>query len=150
MAYCPKCGTEMPDEAKFCMKCGGQISAERSKSGFPIAGGILVILAASFVFINGLYYLIYMTSSYWHFGIGGIILGIICIIGFALGMAGGISSLTRKNFVSAVIGASFVVAGGSVSLVVPFSILPGMVSFVLGVIGLIFIAISKKEFSNKT
>jgi len=150
MAYCPKCGTEMPDEAKFCMKCGGQISAERSKSGFPIAGGILVILAASFVFINGLYYFLYMTSSYWHFGVSGIILGIICIIGFALGMAGGISSLTGKNFVSAVIGASFVVAGGSVSLVVPFSILPGMASFMLGVIGLIFIAISKKEFTNKT
>lgn len=29
--YCPKCGTELPDDAVFCMKCGTNIAAERQK-----------------------------------------------------------------------------------------------------------------------
>lgn len=149
----------MPDEANFCIKCGEQIGAERPKSGFPLTGGILVILAASFVLISGLIYLLYFTiyssMSYgyyypWYYGGWSLILGIMCIIGFALGIVGGISSLTRKNFVVAVIGASFVIVGGSISLLTPFAILLGIVSFVLGILGLILIAISKKEFANKT
>lgn len=165
MTHCPKCGTEMPDEAEFCMKCGRRISAEIPSSGFPIAGGILVILAASFAFVNGLIYLHYsiccnswdlahiqQTSIYypWYYSGWSLILGIFCIIGFAWGLVSGILSLTRKNYVVAVTGASFVIAGGAIGLMTPFTILLGMACFILGVIGLIFIAISKEEFTNKT
>ena len=25
--FCPKCGTQMPDDAKFCIKCGTKLTA---------------------------------------------------------------------------------------------------------------------------
>jgi hypothetical protein len=29
--YCPKCGTQLPDDAAFCMKCGTNIGAQKSE-----------------------------------------------------------------------------------------------------------------------
>src|SRR5512137_245403 len=34
--YCPKCGTQLPDSADFCMKCGVNIAAEtQEKAASP-------------------------------------------------------------------------------------------------------------------
>jgi hypothetical protein len=33
--YCPKCGTQLPDDAVFCMKCGTNLTAEKEKQQAP-------------------------------------------------------------------------------------------------------------------
>lgn len=39
--YCPKCGSQLPDDAAFCMKCGANIGAARSDQAAAYTGPIL-------------------------------------------------------------------------------------------------------------
>lgn len=38
MVFCTKCGTSLPDDAKFCAKCGAPITAPGSAGGAPAGG----------------------------------------------------------------------------------------------------------------
>ena len=63
---CPKCGTELPDEATVCTNCGeqlvktneeAQVKSEvvnEEQTGFSITGFILSIASIIFVFINSI------------------------------------------------------------------------------------------------
>ena len=59
MAYCKKCGSELPDDAKYCTKCGESVE-QKKKWGWAILG--------LFLFVDGLTVL---------FGIVGLIIGLI-------------------------------------------------------------------------
>jgi hypothetical protein len=45
--YCPKCGTQLPDDAAFCMKCGTSIGAAQPKQGAVSTAPILAPLGAT-------------------------------------------------------------------------------------------------------
>lgn len=49
MAYCRKCGAEMPDTAKFCKKCCTEVE-KKTSWGWGIAGLILVVIGLTMMF----------------------------------------------------------------------------------------------------
>lgn len=59
---CPKCGKELPDNAKFCMDCGYSIEKTSSgNSNLFSNGSIFIIIIAAILVIGGIFIL---TSSF--------------------------------------------------------------------------------------
>ena len=56
MAFCPKCGAEVPDGAAFCPKCGTQVSAlpKAEKKDYSGVGGILVLAGGILCLISSI------------------------------------------------------------------------------------------------
>jgi len=172
--YCPNCGKKVLDEdAIFCPYCskplriglnaGSQplsFTQTKKHSSFPTAAGILSIISACIVIIFGIlgfqsfasnypYYINYRYAIpyffYDDFFIG--LLGTIC---FGLGLTSGILSIKRKRFALSIIGSSlllvtalYILTEGGVSL--------GLLAipiFILSILSVVFIAISKGEFTN--
>src|SRR5215471_18249888 len=46
--FCSKCGAEVPEESKFCNKCGGNF-----KTGFQISNGAMLVAAVAAVIALG-------------------------------------------------------------------------------------------------
>lgn len=42
MSFCTKCGVELPEDAKFCHKCGRKIDGKTIKEEFEVVGSELV------------------------------------------------------------------------------------------------------------
>ena len=54
MAFCPNCGSRVPDGAKFCTNCGTNlVEEEKKKKGIPAAAGILAVLMLLAVLCGG-------------------------------------------------------------------------------------------------
>ena len=49
MAYCRKCGAEMPDDAKFCPKCGTGVE-QKPSWGLLIVGLLLLTIGLTTLF----------------------------------------------------------------------------------------------------
>ena len=45
--FCPKCGFELPDDAMFCMKCGGNLAAPKPKEASASTGPVLAPTGAT-------------------------------------------------------------------------------------------------------
>lgn len=146
--YCPKCGKEVSEEANFCPNCGSQIKIVLAKkSSFPIAAGILEIIAACVCMLIGilgiLVPLVVMLT-----------LGIFGFVGFAFGLTGGILKIKRKSFALAIIGSCMVQLSGFIMLITTalscdifiVGLVYGMPIIILSNLSLIFTAISKQEF----
>ncbi len=106
----------------------------RKETWLPIAAGILSIIAGAIELFGGLIFSALaslITSLFWMpelgalFGVPLIIIGIVAIIG-------GICSLTRRAW-------GMALAGAICSLFLPHVI-------ILGILAIIFVAISKQEF----
>jgi hypothetical protein len=168
---CPTCGKESPIEnAVYCSFCSKPLKLHK-RTPLPIAAGVLttlgssiVIIAAVMALVSSLFYLIIgydfkisisFTSGYLLF------IGVLGIIAFAFGLGGGISIFKRTNIVTSIVGLSLLIASGimlSVSYIwtadLTNSLFPmspiwiiGILTIVLSILGLIFVAISRKEFS---
>lgn len=168
---CPRCGKEsLIQDAIYCSYCSKPLKLHK-RTALPITAGVLTTLSSSIVVIaavmsmfSSLFYLIIgydfkisisFTSGYLLF------IGILGIIAFAFGLGGGINTFKRTNILSSIFGLSLLIASGvmlSVSYIwiadltnslFPMSLIwiIGFVTIVLSVLGLIFIAISRKEFS---
>lgn len=100
----------------------------------PLIGGILVILASIGYLVVGAVFV--AGGSMWSTidmdwgGAGLAVCGAVVLILGVVALLGGVFAIQRKNFVLALLGAIFV--------------LPS----ILGIIGLILIAVSKSEFKN--
>lgn len=57
---CPKCGKQIPDDAKFCMDCGYSFDKNESSNLFS-NGSIFLILIAAILVIGGIFII---TSSF--------------------------------------------------------------------------------------
>jgi hypothetical protein len=159
------------DVALFCPYCGTELALpstptpSKKDTGFPIAAGILTMIAASISAIVGL---IGMASfigsiSYSSFPITAYVapyyqllfVGIFSILALAFGLTGGIFSLKRKYFAFSLIGMYIVFVSGVVTMTasalmensswvvgLPF----GLPVVILSILSVSFTAISKSEF----
>lgn len=105
----------------------GPQQQQKKESAMPVAGGVLVL-------IGGILYLgaggvLVVGSSAFLFG-GGVLCGAVVLVLGVLGILGGIFAMQRKSFAIALIGGIFTVPT------------------ILGLIGLILIAVSKDEFKS--
>ena len=169
--FCPKCGKGIEKDQKFCPDCGQVLTLPSSpqqtpvapfhyqkNTNKPVAGGILLIIAAVFCLIASVFVIIFKSysysydysypySSYSYFNWWIIIVVIFEIWGFAIGLAGGIFSLKRNHFPIAIIGASFVLVAGCFDFIGTFIL--GIIILILGILSTIFIALSKNEFRSR-
>jgi hypothetical protein len=146
---CPVCNEIIMEGKNFCPNCGYKLSSLGKRTGKPIAGGILLLIAACFCFAAAIFSLFRMIGIF-YYGFGGpflLIIVIFLIWGFSIGLAGGIFSLKRKNFPVALLGASFVLVAGCLDFF--GTIVLGFVILILAILSTIFIAISKNEFLMK-
>ena len=156
---CPHCGRIFTvEDAIFCPYCSKPINQKFIRTGKPIASGILLIISACLSLLVGIpsiliiasYPSIYFPSLYVTFWI---IIGLWSILSFGFGLAGGIYSLKRTHFGLSLIGSSFLVATGVMTLIslfisyftTSFGFI-GVPLLILAILGTIFVAISKNEF----
>lgn len=90
------------------------------KTGFPIAAGILTIIAASLTIVNALLLVIQIgniSSIIYYFEhnlswlVFALFVGIWHFVAFGLGLTGGIFSIKRKRFTLVIVGISFLMVG---------------------------------------
>jgi hypothetical protein len=148
-------------DAVYCPYCSKPVrEISRSKTGFPIAAGIMTILAACiFVPIGALFLGAYVWYSIqgFHDGLEVLVTGFFSILGFAFGLASGILSLKRKYFAVALAGQSLVILSGFIMIfgmamrryspALTDGLIFGVPIIGLVILSLIFVAISKQEFS---
>jgi RNA polymerase subunit RPABC4/transcription elongation factor Spt4 len=157
MKICPKCDDVIEEEKNFCSNCGYSFIQSKKKTGKPIAGGILIIIAACFCLVSGFWaifkiytawetYTIFDYSSTLYYGLWWFMAVqlIFLIWAFSIGLPGGIYALSRKKFSVSIIGASFVIVGGCLDLFGTFFL--GIVILILGILGTVFIGTSRNEF----
>lgn len=170
--FCPECGEEVSGDALFCPECGARITraaarapprerpAAEEKRGQRIAGGVLTIIAACLLFIVGI------IGIWSYYGGWATLVGLLGLLGFAFGLAGGILTLTRKVFALAIIGVVLVMVVGILSCI-PISYTSSYYSyysgysyytsylylwplgfpiFLFSLLGVIFTAVAKQDF----
>ncbi|MCU0852058.1 MAG: zinc ribbon domain-containing protein [Thermoplasmata archaeon] len=151
---CNWCGTYNKTSANFCSNCGRdpyrvspydagsawEPPQESPNTSAPLIGGILAILAGVLSLGQGV---IYSVASDIAYTMGYDAGGFLCMcggLGILFGLAsivGGIFSIQRKNFGLAVIGAVLGMIGFGF-----------VIGFLLGLIAVILIAISRVEFRD--
>ena len=160
--FCRHCGKEIGAYCTSCPSCGEPVSDTRvssihepprhddlyawaspalvrSESSLPIVAGIFLVLAGILALGQGLIYAVANSIAVSAYGYG----GDLCMCGgldivFGLGsIGGGILCFSRSSFVFAVIGAVLGMLG-----------LGFFVGSLFGLIGLIFLAVSRNEFTS--
>lgn len=160
---CPKCGKPVLDDAAlFCPYCGSGLAAALKspppgkRTDFSIVAGILTIIASCLAAFIGILELIVLPLLFAsrYFGLIWMFLGIFGILGFVFGLTGGIFSIRRRHFVLSIVSISLVIVSGFVVLMAPglvsswrVGMLFGVPIMILSVLGLIFAAVSKGEFT---
>jgi len=124
-------------DANVCPYCGHDYRAtmagapqQKKESAMPLIGGILIILSSLGYFAGGG---ILAAGSAFFMDVGGgwgVLCGVVLIVLGIISLMGGIFAVQRKNFALALIGGIFVVPS------------------ILGLIGLILVAVSKDEFKS--
>ena len=130
---CVSCGRAFSWDANVCPYCGHDYRVammapqQKKESGMPVAGGVLIL-------IGGILYLggggVAMAGSSFVEFAGGVLCGAVVLILGIIGILGGIFAMQRKGFAIALIGGI---------LTIPT---------ILGLIGLILIAVSKDDFKS--
>ncbi len=148
--------------ALYCPYCGNPLKIVRKRSGFPIAGGILTIIASCIAIFYGILGTLSFAISFnQRFPgsvpiVGFLIMGVLGILAFALGLTSGIFALRRKRFALSIAGVCITLVSGISTIViiswqgfyaVPAGLLFGMPVAILAILGLVLTALSKKEFS---
>lgn len=137
---CVSCGRSIAWDANVCPYCGHDFrtvmapaQAQKKDSAMPLVGGILIILASIGYFVGGgLLVAGGAVGSWFDVGEGAIavVCGVVLLVLGILALLGGVYAIQKKSFVLALL------AG---ILTIPS---------ILGLIGLILVAVSKDEFSS--
>ncbi|HEX7392236.1 MAG TPA: zinc ribbon domain-containing protein [Thermoplasmata archaeon] len=150
---CVACGRVIAWEANVCPYCGhdyrmaAMLAPPVQRSSKPTAGGVLILVAGILALANGVLYLFLDISDFGTIptlpegiteaDIEGIMraCGAVMIIFGAIAILGGVFALQRKHF-------GLAVAGGIMGMLgIGFSF-----GALLGLVGLILVAISRREF----
>jgi cation transport ATPase len=172
---CPRCRILVPLNAKFCPNCGStlieptpydqtpqysnppQYNQYRvGRSGSLTASGVLLIISATIALVGAILGFILFAATFYWFGeaLAGLIVGIFGILGFSFGLTGAVLGLKRKQFAVSITGAVFVLVAGVLHFAmfavgyagIIFVLFFGIPIIILSIIGLILLAIRKKEF----
>lgn len=152
---CLYCGREFKEEdAAYCPYCGVDLKAIKRRTGFPIAAGVLTIIASCICLIVTVPSLVGAAVYGWRFfssfyAILLLVIGVLGVLAFALGLASGIFSFKRMRFGLTIAGESIVLASGVAGAFVGLSfsgIIFGLPVIILAILGIVFTAISKGEF----
>lgn len=157
------------EEANFCSNCGLKITelfSKRAMSELVTAGGILVIISACVGFFSGVVGLAisisgltsagYSSSYYMPAYRSLLLVSIFHLVGFGFGLAAGIQSLRGKEFKFVLVGISLLTLMGVSALIVGlipsgtnilFAVIFGVPIILLSLLGLIFIATKRSEFT---
>lgn len=157
MLFCPYCGTSL--------NAASTSARTKKRTGFPIAAGILIVIAscvATFVGILGFIAFAFSVGQYTYYYfeyyqyVLDVFIGMFSAIGCAFGLTAGILSIKRRHFVLSIVGTSLVTLSGFVILLA-FAIMPhssviwgllyGIPTIFLSILGIIFVSISKGEFT---
>lgn len=136
---CVSCGRAISWDANVCPYCGHDFrmagaAAPKKQSAMPTIGGILIIIAGLLEIVTGGILITGGTALFdVTLGVSGIlaVCGAIFVLLGLIALLGGIFALQRKHFGLAVLGGILGLGG----------------YFLLGLIGLILIAVSRDEFS---
>lgn len=140
----------------------GSMTNANRKTGFPIAAGILTIIASSITILMVAAVLVgsaqlSVYSYYQTVYIAGILS--VCVwnvLAFSFGLTGGIFSIRRKHFGLSIFGISLLLTSGFTTIVVFEAIagsawisglLSGFPIIILAMLSIIFDSVSKNEFS---
>lgn len=97
MVHCVKCGTENPDDAEFCNKCGSRLDQRKKDEcfgpkgredecfGLPRGGAIFGLFIGIIIIIWGLSQLLDIKIDLWPFIV--VIFGILVIAGAIYGFS---------------------------------------------------------------
>ncbi len=152
---CISCGRPIDFGANICPYCGYDYRAPMMggppptrRSGSPVAGGVLVIIAGILALVNAATFLTYTAADLEGTGVGlpsgvtwdeiaGILkgCGVIEIVLGIVAIVGGVFAIQRRHFGLAIAGSLMGMFGFGLTF-----------GALLGLIGLILIAISRKEF----
>jgi hypothetical protein len=135
------------------------------KTSFPVAGGILTIIAASITIFYAIFYasspvvtVINSSSYYYQQNLSYLIFilftGVWNFIAFGLGLTAGIISIKRKHFDLSAVGISSLLVGGLFSIfgigissgVWSLGMIVGISIIILAILSIIFVGVSKNEF----
>ncbi len=154
---CVQCGRSIAFDANVCPYCGhdyrsvmaGPAAAPpHEKSSLPVVGGILILIAGIMGLAMGGLLMAINTADFSHYGLGNLsslsstihnillVCGAIFIVLGLLAVFGGIMGVRRKSWGLAVL-------GGVLGL---FVIGPYFLGSLLSLVGLILVAVSKKDF----
>ncbi len=171
---CPNCGKEVPPEEHFfCPSCGQSLLVNNSKKygKVPIASGVLTISASVLAIVAGIFTIIEALATYGGFGYGFVdgtniffwTSGAFFIIVFSVGLVGSVFLLRKKNVVVPVLSnilllISAAVLVGQSNFVIqlpdqaPYAnssyLYYAIPSFVLLIISILLIGVSRKEFKE--
>jgi uncharacterized membrane protein HdeD (DUF308 family) len=170
---CSRCGRQIREEdAVYCPYCSETLKAGVKRTDFPVAAGVLLIIAASICVVAGAvalgifvatygsgYYYGWESRNYYVPRYMDLFVTGFGILAFVYGLAAGIFSLKRKKYMHSLSGAIVGVAEGFL-IVLAFAqqwpsswvigLLFGAPTIILSATGLLFVAISMKEFENKS
>jgi hypothetical protein len=126
-----------------------------TKTGFPIASGILTIISSSVIMLfSGIFVVAGVLSLSSRYAapqsLNLLSDGLFGVLVFGFALTGGIMILKRKNFAFAIVALCFMVVKGATFIIANADSLGaaiGIVIIVLTVLSLIFTSISYKEFS---
>lgn len=152
--YCVACGRPIQFDASVCPYCGHDYRVaygappQPARSWMPVVGSVLIIVAGILAAAMGAFYMTFDASDFEELGVelppefsaedlAGImtVCGTILIVFGAIAVIGGFFGLRRRHF-------GLVIAGGVLGLL-GIGFLAGSV---LALVGLILVAISRKEF----
>ncbi len=145
---CSACNVVIEEGKNFCSNCGKKLKQFENKTGKPIAGGILLIIAAVFCLIATVYSMLFLDQ--YHSIIFLIIQLIFGLWGTGVGLMGGIDSLRRSHFISTIVGSSFVIVAACINFAgILFNLvflIFGIIILILSILSTVLIATSKNEF----
>jgi len=149
---CVSCGRSIANDANVCQFCGHDYrtpaaAAPHEKSALSMVGGIMILVAGVIGLAIGALLIAIDVDQLADYGldvagVGDIledimtVCGAILIILGLIAAVGGFFGLQRKHF-------GLVILGGVLGL---FIVSPYMIASILSLIGLILVAISKKDF----
>ena len=169
---CSKCKCDLPENAKFCHICGKRLglapftkdSILCGRSQLLTSGAFLLIVASSVTLVSGLFAIDYIFSQDWLYGNAAVSVSIVVsillvslfgLLGFGFGIASGVNTLRRKQFVACLMGAVVLVVAGMLNFTtlllggsqgIHFVIFFGFPATTLAIIGLAFLIIKRHEF----
>jgi len=104
MVYCPKCGTQNEDDAKFCKKCGADLYAgetveKRAEAyagpsrrhmdeecfGLPYGGAIVGVIVGLFIILIGVGIVFQQDIGHWFMPFILIVIGLLIVVGAIYG-----------------------------------------------------------------